>query len=318
MAKGTAPDNAAPPVDAIDAVSRGEPLTALRLLWATLRHAAIAVAEDNVLFLASGIAFNILLAIVPFVLLLTSGLSFALNLSPDATAAEVRSLVDKLLPQHNESSSIHSLIDDIVQTRGSVGLWSSLAYLWLSTRLFGSMRTVLSTVFDRPSDRGVLSGKWFDVQVALAATVLMVGWVALSLYLAVARSRSVAYLESLGIRGDVMGGAEYWLGRLLAFLFVALLFYAMYRALPKYRVGPRQALLGALCSGLLFELARNVWTVVTRTVDPGSLYSGTLYAVVSVVFWVYYAALIFLVGAVISQSHKVVRAESKRPTLDAP
>ncbi len=314
MPKGTKNSRPRPaPVDPLDAVVRGEPITALRLLWDTLRYAAQAVEEDNVLFLASGIAFNILLAIVPFVLLLASGLSFALNMTPDASTAEVRGLVENLLPPHSETSNIHELIDDVISTRGSVGLWSSLAYLWLSTRLFGSMRTVLSTVFDRPGDRGVISGKWFDVQMAAAATFLMVGWVAVSLYLAVASSASVEYLESLGIGGAVMGAAQYWFGRLIAFTFIALLFYAMYRVLPKQRVSPRQALLGALCSGFLFEIARSVWTVVTRTVDPGSLYSGTLYAVVSVVFWVYYAALIFLVGAVVSQAHQLVRHGSKQP-----
>ena len=41
--------------------------------------------EDNVFFLAGGIAFNILLAAVPFFLLLATGLVNLLNQSPDKT-----------------------------------------------------------------------------------------------------------------------------------------------------------------------------------------------------------------------------------------
>ena len=39
--------------------------------------------EDNVFFLAGGIAFNILLAAVPFFLLLATGLVYLLNQSPE-------------------------------------------------------------------------------------------------------------------------------------------------------------------------------------------------------------------------------------------
>jgi membrane protein len=43
--------------------------------WDILRRVWNQSAEDNVPFLAGGLAFNTLLALVPFVLLLISGLS---------------------------------------------------------------------------------------------------------------------------------------------------------------------------------------------------------------------------------------------------
>ena len=58
-------------------------------------------AEDNVLFLAGGLAFNILLALVPFVLLLISGLSFLLG-SEIAQAYELRR-GELALRQHKEA-----------------------------------------------------------------------------------------------------------------------------------------------------------------------------------------------------------------------
>lgn len=54
--------------------------------------------EDNVFFLAGGIAFNILLAAIPFFLLLISGLAYIFNQSTDASLTEVAALVDRLLP----------------------------------------------------------------------------------------------------------------------------------------------------------------------------------------------------------------------------
>ena len=84
---------------------RHRPLYA-RVAW-TLRDYAKRVwdnsGEDNIFFLAGGIAFNILLAAVPFVLLLVSGLATLLNHSADETFADVTAIIDSLLPPHAET-----------------------------------------------------------------------------------------------------------------------------------------------------------------------------------------------------------------------
>jgi membrane protein len=279
----------------------------LHLIRATLQRAWSGMAEDNIFFLAGGVAFSIQLAIVPLALLLVAALTIVLDLTPDASALQVRVLIDRFLPAHQEigDSPIHGLIDDAVRTRGAASAYGALLYLWASTRLFGSLRSVLSVVFDRESDRGILWGKWFDVSLAFYSTLLMIFYVGISLYLAVATSRGVTLLAALGLREDLMGTLEYVTGRAIAFFFIAALFGALYKYLPKHRIRWRQAIVGALSSAVLFELARNVWTAVTESYDPGSLYTGTLYAIVSVVFWVYYAALIFIVGAEVSQAYEL-------------
>ncbi|MGQ0767494.1 MAG: YihY/virulence factor BrkB family protein [Gemmatimonadota bacterium] len=281
------------------------------LLRATARRAWKGMAEDNIFFMAGGVAFSIQLAIVPFALLLIAGLTWVLDLTPDASALEVRLLLDRFLPAHEEigDSSIHSLVDEAIRTRGAATFYGALVYIWASTRLFGSLRAVLGRVFDRESERGILWGKWFDMQLSIYATVMMVAYAALTLYLAAATTRGISLLVAIGIREETMGRLEYYVGRALAFTFIAAMFAALYKFLPKHRIRWRQAIVGALASALLFEVARNVWTAITKSYDPGSLYSGTLYAIVSVVFWVYYAALIFIVGAEVSQAYELSRRE---------
>ena len=99
-----------------------------RVYW-TLRDYAKRVwdnaGEDNIFFLAGGIAFNILLAAVPFVLLLVSGLATLLNRSADQTYLDVTSIIDSLLPPHAETSEspVHKLLNDIIHARGAVGIY---------------------------------------------------------------------------------------------------------------------------------------------------------------------------------------------------
>lgn len=283
------------------------------------RRVWVSSGEDDIFFLAGGIAFNILLAAVPFVLLVISGLIYALRLTPDDSVAEVRELLDRFLPPHTDTAEapLHVLVEDVIRARDALGVWGAVTFVWFSTRLFGSLRTVLAEVFDIESMRGMIAGKWFDVRMTVISSFLLVVYAGLSTYLALASTRGIALLVEFGLRGDVMGRLEYAVGRLIAFVFIVACFWALYRFLPNRRVRWQQALVGAVTASLLFELARNVWTAITGSLSMGSLYSGTLYALVSLVFWVYYSALIFILGAEVSQAHELRRVRRlQRETLE--
>jgi len=265
--------------------------------------------EDNIFFLAGGIAFNIMLVAVPFVLLLVSGLATLLNHSADQTFADVTAIIDSLLPPHAETteSPVHTMLIDIIRTRGAVGVYSAVGFIWFSTRLFGSLRSVLADVFDIETDRGIIAGKLFDIQITIMSTLLLVAYTALSAYLALATTRGVQIIERLGIRADVMGTVEYVLGRFVAFTFVALMFFGLYKFLPNRRIRWQTALLAAVFTSTMFELAKNVFTAYVAEFDPGSVYTGTLYALVIIVFWVYYAAMIFILGGEVGQVYELRR-----------
>ena len=265
--------------------------------------------EDNIFFLAGGIAFNILLAAVPFVLLLVSGLATLLNRSADQTVLDVTVIIDSLLPPHAETaaSPVHKLLNDVIGARGAIGIYSAIGFVWFSTRLFGSLRSVLADVFDIETDRGIIQGKLFDIQITIMATLLLIAYTALSAYLALATTRGIELFERLGIRADVMGTLEYMFGRLVAFVFVALMFFALYKFLPNRKIRSQTALLAAVFTSGMFEVAKGLFTSYVAEFNPGSFYTGTLYALVIIVFWVYYAAMIFILGGEVGQVYELRR-----------
>ncbi|MES2523271.1 MAG: YihY/virulence factor BrkB family protein [Gemmatimonadota bacterium] len=262
------------------------------------------------LFLAGGLAFNILLALVPFVLLLIAGLSFFLNREPGEAARTVAGLVEGFLPQNALSSTtlLRDIVTDVLKTRGAVSLYAALGFAWFSTRLFGSLRSVLALIFDG-SDRGIVSGKLFDLLATLVATMGVVTYVVLSTYLDLATTRGLSILRDYGLRESAMSGITYLLGRVIANGLVFLLFLSLYRGLPRRRPTLRVAVVGALTAALLFEFARHLFAILVARFDPSSLYTGTIAAIVATVFWTYYSSLLFMIGGETAQAYELRRVK---------
>lgn len=271
-----------------------------RRLWNKAR-------EDDLFFLAGGVAFSILLAGVPFFLLLASGLGYVMGKTPAASTTAVTGFIRDLFPEMwgGKGSVLDPILKEIVRTKGTAGTVGAVAFVWFSTRLFGSLRVVFNRVFDVPQGHGIFLGKLYDVWLTIVASVLIVIWITASAYIAIARTRGVAFLATMGIHSDgVMAPFTYMAGRVITFALVVSIFFALYKTLPKRKVRRKQALNGALMSAALFEIARWAFTLIVHRYNPATIYTGTLAAIIVVVFWVYYGALIVIVGAAVSQVHE--------------
>lgn len=266
--------------------------------------------EDNVLFLAGGIAFNILLAAVPFVFLIVWGSTYLFGLFNSSlnSADTAMAAIDRFLPLSEASDeTMHKLLTDLYGARGKIGIYGAITFVWFSTRLFGSLRSVLANIFDIESERGIIEGKIFDVKITVMASILFVLSMAVTAYISIATSRGVNELVARGVRNDVMGGVEYWIGRLLAFAILVLMFFALYKFLPIRRVRSSTAWVASMFTCVMFELAREVFSYYVKAFQPGSLYTGTLISGVVIVFWCYYAALIFILGGEVGQVYELRR-----------
>ena len=270
--------------------------------------------EDNVLFLAGGIAFNILLAVVPFVLLLVWLLTYLLNKSSAGANEVVIHYLDRLLPAHQEmpDSPYHKLLSQILGAHTKLPIWSSIGFVWFSTRLFGSLRTVLASVFDIENERSIIAGKIFDIEMTILSTVLITANTLITTYVLLATNNSVQILEDLGIRKDVMGQAKAWGSHLVASVLLATMFFALYKYLPVRRVRTKTAWVAAIFTTVMFEVAKFVFTLYVGSFNPGSLYTGSVAAVVVLVVWVYYAALVFILGGEVGQVYDLRRTRKRQ------
>jgi len=256
---------------------------------------------------------------VPFVLLLISGIALLLGREPDEAVRTVTGLLLAFLPSEGSSAAdmLRDIVSDVLRTRGAVTIYAAIGFAWFSTRLFGSLRSVLALIFDG-TDRGIVVGKLFDFGATIVATMAVVVYIAISAYIDLATTQGVQLLTRLGLRESAMSGLTYLSGRLLGIAIVFALFYAMYHGLPRRRPSVRTALIAAATAALLFEVARHLFALLVRHFDPSSLYTGTIAAIVAVVFWTYYGSLLFLIGGELAQAAELRRLELRALARDLP
>lgn len=265
-------------------------------------------ADDNVFFLASGLTFSVLLATIPFLLLLVSVPTLVLGKEMELFREEAVSWLWSIVPVTTPEvrTDMGEQLQTVVDSAGSIGLVGAVLFAWFSTRLFGALRTALGEVFDIEDTRGVVRGKLTDLQLVLASTVLLSLNIGLSTVLGI---RGGMWLEELGIAGTFVRGAA---AQLVSFAAVYLMFLLIYKFVPARRLRWRTAAAAALVAALGFELLKAGFSWYLANFAGYSAIFFTFTTIVVLVIATYYAAVLFLLGGEVAQAwniHRLIRRQ---------
>lgn len=253
--------------------------------------------EDNIFFLASGLTFNLLLAALPFLALLVSVGGLLLGAQLIEPGSTVLQRVWNLVPAAGAAmpSDLEDQIVSAVESAGSLGVVSGALFAWFSTRLLGSLRTVLSEVFDLRDRRGIVEGKIVDFGLVLVSTALLTVNVGLS---AAVTDVGQLFLGLLGLRLELLAVLVGWLA---AFLFVFVMFLLIYKFIPARRPTWRTAGSAALVASVGFEALKAAFGLyLMHMVNFDTVFSAFLTPIVFVVS-LYYGAVLFVLAGEISQ-----------------
>lgn len=267
--------------------------------------------QDQIFFMASAIAFNVLICIVPLALaaLGIAGLISRNTWYGDPTTPVMRALTSALPNVSKEFvDKIRELLTGIFANAGSITLYSILGFTWFATRLIGTLRTALREIFDLQQDRTIILGKIFDIKMVIVAGSLLALNVAVTVIVSyfVTKGRTIL---------NVQVANSFWngmLANLTAFLSIWIMFLLIYRYLPARRISWRTAMISTTFASIMFELMKRGFAVyAARTHYGEALYSG-LYVGAILVIWVYYTAVAFILGGEVGQVYTLVRIRKRQ------
>jgi membrane protein len=293
-------------------VSRAVPLpppTRAQRARSFLRRVYDKAGDDNIFFLAGAISFNLIVAIVPLLLFGVGVASIFLTARYGNPAQVIVDLVLDFLPavggNVNLVQSVRGAIEGVIAGRTGFTALGAFLLVWFSTRLVGTLRSVLQEVFDVAQDRGIVGGKIFDIKAVVIGGALML--VNLGITTEMETLRNIGISE-LGVSGQALSVVQFgW--RMTASYFTAwVLFVGLYRYLPARWIPWKTAIVAATFTATLFEGLKYAFSwYVTRVADYGSTY-GNLISAAVLFFWIYYGSIVFILGGEVAQVWTMRRA----------
>jgi membrane protein len=205
------------------------------------------------------------------------------------------------------SRILRSLVEEIVSSRGGLTVVGSLVFVWLATRLSGTLRSVLSRVFETERRRNIVHGKAFDVIVVIIGVLL----VTLNLGITIVIAATVQFgVEIIGLGGSTLSWAERFLGVLVAFASIWILFTLIYRYLPRQKTPWKTTVVAATVAAVAHEMLKFGFSWYVTQVANYDSTLGNLATAALVLLWIYYGALVFILGGEVAQVYTAMGADS--------
>lgn len=257
--------------------------------------------EENVFFLASGVAFNGILCLLPMLLLITSliGIMIHLSVFPMQKIDDVLNTIFPPQPYAQQIKyTIIGIINDIEKYRSAFGYAGIVLLIWASASMFGSIRVVLNRIYHLKSKKFVLFTYienliFVIILGGMFLTANLLSWIFLSLESVLKKIPELGFIDFPLFTQMVTIVGSY----LIAFL----MFYGMNRFLPGEKIPTRVAAIASFTTTTLWWLAGKVFAWYLIAFQPYTKLYGT-YTVIFVFFlWIYYSSAAFVIGVVVGQ-----------------
>ena len=275
-----------------------------------VRRVYVKADQDGIFFMAGAIAFNLVVAIVPLLLAILGITGIVLQNRVEDPSRILFDYIFQALPpagpEFEEFVRVQILQGLLNKSGGFLG-FGFLVLIWVSTRLVGTLRFVLREVFDIGEDRNIIKGKWFDVQMVVAAGSLFAINTAATVIINIITETGT---EMLGVHPTA--GFQKYLLAVAAALSIWLMFVLIYRYLPFRRIHWRTAFVAATFTSIMFELLKRAFAWYALNVAVyGSTY-GNFINLVIIVFWMYYIGLAFVLGGEVGQVYALRRIRKRQ------
>ncbi len=262
--------------------------------------------EDHCFLLASGIAFSLLLCIIPLLLLALAFIGTYL-LSDQEVLDHISEYLENAFPALDPN--ISGSIFDIVKDRRIVGIMGIGGLLWTATWVFSSLGSALNIILRIEKGRSLLRGKAVDFLILFLAGILLLVGMALSSVITLFQG----YLIGLPVHiGFIF---QPFLKYFIPFALTFGMFFLIYKVAPNKKIDSGVALEATLVASILWEVAKQLFGLYISHLGRFSVVYGSLGALAIFLLWIYYTSAIFLFGGEIAgllEQRKPVPADKTR------
>ena len=281
-------------------------------VWRLVKTAAQGWWDDRAMSLGAAIAFYTVFSLAPMLLatVAVAGLAFGREAAQGAIVTELGGLLGQAAAQ-----TIEAMIASAANVQsGIIGTTLGIAtFLVLVTGAIIELQDDLNIIWKVKSSGPY--GLWSFVRVRLLSLALVMGFgflLLVSLIIDAGLSALGAYLEA-----EFSGAATILqiLNATVSFGIAVLLFAMVFKILPDVELTWRDVAMGALVTGMLFTIGKEMIGWYLGSSNVASSY-GAAASLITILLWIYYSSLILLFGAEFTKAFaesRGSRINRKRP-----
>ncbi len=256
---------------------------------------------DDATHMAAGVAYYAVLSIFPLLLGLIGILG--LVLPSETVQKELFIFVDRNIP--GAVDELNTLITNIIDHRGAIGLLGLLGLFWSASAMFGAIARAVNRAWDVHRDRPIYVRKLRDLTMAMGTGVLLL--------LSLGATSLFSILDRIDLPVAIPDVDV--LARFLAFFISMSIFLVIYKYLPNTKTYWRYIWPGALLAAILFEVAKSLFVFYLNNLANYQAVYGSLGTGVALLVWIYFSAFILLLGAEFSSEYGRMREGVSRGVL---
>jgi membrane protein len=265
--------------------------------------------EDEATWKAAALAYYTVFALPPLLLLLLQAASAIWD--PAQVRETLTGEFSSVMGQ-DVADQITTMVSSAEQKASGKGLRMVLSIAGLifgATGAFVALQSALNAAWEVKPDP-----KQGGIKQFITKRMLSLGMVLGIAFLMLVSLALTSVLSAAG--GALFGGMPKWLGYALNFALsfgvITLLFAGMFKVLPDAKVGWKDVWVGAVVTALLFVIGKFLIGLYISKSDPGSAF-GAAGSLAVLLVWIYYAAVIVLLGAEFTQAWVKMQGRTIEP-----
>jgi membrane protein len=255
--------------------------------------------KENITGLSGMVAYNLMLAVFPFALLVLFIFGQVVN-SNDIEHSVVVD-IQRLFP-NAEQGTLQDAVDRVRASSTTIGIAAVVGGIWIGASFWGAMDTAFCRIY-HVECRGWVQQKRWSLVMLLALLLLL----AASVTVPTVESAVLTSADRLPFGLDQWGAVRTAIvatgGLVVTFLIIS----AIYWAVPKGHMPWRSVWPGALFFGLVTSAGNYIFPLYLTSVSDLHRIGGTIGFILIALVWFYLVSLSLMAGAVINALRYEIR-----------
>ena len=246
--------------------------------------------HKNCQYMAAAISFYALFSMFPLGLAVISIIGFLIGTDPQNT--ELAQDIADVLPVSNEL--VGTTMEGIVSARAITGIASFIGLIWASSAAFSAVRKGINAAWGVTRPRPFLRERLIDIGLVFGAGMLILIILFTTPIIGVVRE----IVENLS-PGEQIPADNVWdiVSNLVSPLLIFGSILLLYRWMPNTKIKIGYVIPGALMVSIFLIAAQYLFIWYVKTFPVYNIVYGSVGALMALLAWVYFSALILLFGA---------------------